>query len=187
MKSLARKIVCIWLLMPAVSMGGEMDSPDKIAGTGPADERAAVVKVLHDYLRVTDNRDREAIAKSFHPTAFLESVTAGGALKLMTQDEWWERVSRIPANTPPRRSVVSLVEVVNAAAVARIDITDARGNASTDLFTWLNPADGWRIVNKVVSPPLEARASLICGNFFCLGAGWRAIFFICLKILFNKK
>ena len=132
----------------------ESDSLDKIAGTGPVDERIAVVRVLREYLRVTDYQDREAIGKSFHPTAMLSTVTAGGALKLLTQDEWWERVSRIPKDTPARKSVITLVEVVNAAAVARIDITDAKGNTSTDLFTLLKTAQGWRIINKVLSSPL---------------------------------
>jgi hypothetical protein len=44
--------------------------------------------------------------------------------------------------------------VVEAAAIARVDITDARGSTSTDLFTLLKTAQGWRIVNKVLSSPL---------------------------------
>lgn len=151
---LVRMILCLWCISPLVSIAAESDALDKIAGTGPADERAAVVKLLRDYLRVTDLRDRDAIAQSFHPAGLLASVTASGSLKLMTQDEWWERVSRIPANMPPRRSVITLVEVVDAAALARIDITDAKGNASTDLFTLLKTGAGWRIVNKVLSSPL---------------------------------
>lgn len=154
MKDFTRSFIALWLFTAIVPVSAESDSLEKIAGAGPAAERAAIVKVLQDYLRVTDFRDRDAIEKSFHPTAFLASVTADGALKLVTQDEWWERVSRIPANTPPRRSVITLIEAVDAAAVARVDITDARGNASTDLFTLLKTAEGWRIVNKVLSSPL---------------------------------
>jgi hypothetical protein len=142
------------LLLPVHPVTAESESLDKISGTGPDDERIAVVRVLREYLRVTDFQDRKAIDKSFHPTAALSSVTAGGALKMLTQDEWWERVSRISKDTPPRKSVITLVEVVDAAAVARIDITDAKGNTSTDLFTLLKTAQGWRIVNKVLSSPL---------------------------------
>ena len=40
------------------------------------------------------------------------------------------------------------------AAVARIDISDARGNTSSDLFTLQKTKDGWRIINKVLSVPL---------------------------------
>jgi hypothetical protein len=154
MRRIFSTIVILALLAQAHSVLAVSDSLDKISGTGPADERAAVIQVLREYLRVTDFQDRDAIGKSFHPTAVLSSVTAGGALKLMTQDEWWERVSRIPKDTPPRKSVITLVEVVNAAAMARIDITDARGNTSTDLFTLLKTAQGWRIINKVLSSPL---------------------------------
>lgn len=154
MKRIIRMIFCCCLAIPVAAISVESDALDKIAGAGPAAERTAIVKVLEHYLRVTDFRDEGAIAKSFHPTAFLTSVTASGALKLMTQDEWWDRVSRIPAGTPPRRSVITLIEAVDAAAVARVDITDAKGNTSTDLFTLLKTADGWRIVNKVLANPL---------------------------------
>ena len=147
-------IVICWLVLLAQPVTAETSLPDKISGTGPADERIAVVRVLREYLRVTDFQDREAIGKSFHPTAVLSSVTASGALKLLTQDEWWERVSRISKDTPPRKSVITLVEVVDAAAVARINITDAKGNTSTDLFTLLKTSQGWRIINKVLSSPL---------------------------------
>ena len=112
------------------------------------------MQVLRDYLRVTDVRDKAAIQLSFHPSALLNSVTAAGTVRSMTQDEWWERVSRIPADTPARKSSITLVEVANVAAVARIDITDARGNASSDLFTLQKTKDGWRIINKVLSVPL---------------------------------
>jgi Putative lumazine-binding len=133
---------------------GTPELPGVVSGSGPAEERTAVVQVLRDYLRVTDARDKAAIQLSFHPSALLNSVTASGIVRSMTQDEWWERVSRIPANTPARKSSITLVEVANVAAVARIDITDARGNASSDLFTLQKTKDGWRIVNKVLSVPL---------------------------------
>ena len=154
LKSFARIFFWLCLLIPSTAISAESGSLDKVSGGGPADERAAVVQVLREYLRVTDFQDREAIGKSFHPTAVLSSVTAGGALKLMTQDEWWERVSRIPKDAPPRKSVITLIEVVNAAAAARIDITDAKGNTHTDFFTLQKTGSGWRIINKVLSNPL---------------------------------
>ena len=137
--------------------GGRDDADqtmNTVSGSGPEEDRAAVMGVLRGYLRVTDVRDQDAIAKSFDTTAVLNSVTAEGALKAMTQDEWWQRVSLIPTDSPPRQSTISLVEVVQAAAVARIDITDAGGNSSSDLFTLQKLREGWRIVNKVLSVPL---------------------------------
>ena len=125
-----------------------------IPGLGVIEERQAVAEVLRQYLRVTDARDDSAIARSFHPMAVLNSVTAAGGLKAMTQDEWWERVSRIPANTPARKSEIRLIEVAGVAAIARVDITDAGGKTSSDLFTLQKTGDGWRIVNKVLSVPL---------------------------------
>ena len=128
--------------------------PSGLSGSGVLEERVAVVQVLRDYLRVTDARDKTAIPLAFHPTALLSSVTAAGVVRYMTQDEWWDRVSRIPSDTPPRKSSITLVEVINAAAVARIDITDARGSTSSDLFTLQKTKDGWRIISKVLSVPL---------------------------------
>lgn len=125
-----------------------------VAGTGPDAERAAVHAVLQQYLRVTDARDAAARGRALHPAALLASVTAGGALRLMTQDEWWERVARIPEGTPPRRSTVTLIDVAGLAAVARVDITDAQGRSSSDLFTLQKTQAGWRIVSKVLSVPL---------------------------------
>lgn len=125
-----------------------------IGGGGPEGERAAVVQVLQQYLRVTDAKDAQAIGRALHGSALLSSVSASGALRLMSQDEWWDRVARIPDGTPSRRSQLRLVDVVGFAAVARIDISDAQGRSSSDLFTLLKTQAGWRIVNKVLSVPL---------------------------------
>ncbi len=154
MSRIIQALVAVGFVASTAVAIGAPELPSVVAGSGPAEERAAVVQVLRDYLRVTDARDKAAIQLSFHPSALLNSVTAAGTVRSMTQDEWWERVSRIPANTPARKSSITLVEVANAAAVARIDITDARGNTSSDLFTLQKTKDGWRIVNKVLSVPL---------------------------------
>lgn len=150
MRLVAAMLVLLALLAPTHDALAQAQAP----GAGPEEERAAVAEVLRQYLRVTDFRDRSAIARSFHPAAVLNSASRAGTLKAMTQDEWWDRVSRIPADTPPRQSKVVLIEVVGVAAMARIDITDARGNSSSDLLTLQKTADGWRIVNKVLSVPL---------------------------------
>lgn len=154
MSRIKQVIAVIGLVATAGLAVAAPEMPSGLAGSGPTEERAAVVQVLRGYLRVTDVRDKAAIQASFHPTAMLISVTSSGAVKAMTQDEWWERVSRIPSDTPPRKSSITLVEVANAAAIARIDIIDARGNASSDLFTLQKTKDGWRIINKVLSAPL---------------------------------
>src|SRR5215216_1925370 len=100
------RITFIVCFAACCTASGLAQSP--IRGDGASDERAAVRAVLDQYVRVTDFRDSAAIAKSFHPTAVLSSVTTGGALKAMTQDEWWERVVKIPSDTPPRQSSIAL-------------------------------------------------------------------------------
>lgn len=142
------------LLASAMTAQAQVALNDTVPGSGPAEERRAVLQTLNDYLRVTDLREKAAVSRALHPTAPLSSVTPGGAVRHMTQDEWWERVSRIPEGTPPRKSELRLLDVAGVAAQVRIDITDARGQTSTDLLTLLKTRDGWRIMGKVLSVPL---------------------------------
>lgn len=72
--------------------------------SGPKADRLAVLETLRIYLTVTDDRAQSAIQDSFHPTAHLMSVSGKGALRALTQDFWWERISQIPENTPARKA-----------------------------------------------------------------------------------
>lgn len=131
------------------------DDLARILGGGPKSERLAVLETLKAYLTVTDARNAAAIARSFHPTALLTSVSRQGALRSLTQDFWWERVSGIPGDSPPRSSTVLIIDVSGHAAIARIDIANgADGTTSTDYFNLQKVAAGWRIVNKTLSVPL---------------------------------
>lgn len=126
-----------------------------IAGGGPEEERRAVLRTLEIYLTVTDEKDASAIARSFHPTAFLMSVSRDGALRALTQDFWWERVSQIPDDQPPRISEVLIIDVSGHAAIARIDIANGvNGSVSTDYLNLQKTGAGWRIVNKTLSNPI---------------------------------
>lgn len=126
-----------------------------IAGKGYKNERQAVLEVLEMYLSVTDDKYQAAIRKSFHPKAYLMSVSGKGALRALTQDFWWERVSQIPADQKPRTSSILLIDVSGHAAVARIDITNGGdGSISTDYFNLLKVGNEWKIVNKTLSTPI---------------------------------
>jgi hypothetical protein len=128
---------------------------DGIVGGGPEADRLAVLQTLKIYLTVTDDKIESAIRNSFHPTAYLMSVSAKGALRSLTQDFWWERVSRISEDTPVRESKVLIIDVSGHAAIARIDIKNgASGDTTTDYFNLQKVAAGWRIVNKTLSEPI---------------------------------
>jgi hypothetical protein len=123
-----------------------------ILGNGPAADRTAIAGVLTSYLSVTDQKRQSAITEAFAPGATLMSVGRDGAIKAMSQGEWWERVSRIPAGAPARNSRIVMVDVAGVAAVARIDITNEQtGRVSTDYFNLMKTVSGWRIVNKTLS------------------------------------
>ena len=133
----------------------EAKSLKSISGSGPELDRIEVLSVLKVYLTVTDNKNRSAIKQSFHPTAFLMSVNKKGSLISLTQDLWWERVSKIPDDQPERKSEIVLIDVSGHAAVARIDITNGVTNTiSTDYLNLQKLSSGWRIVNKTLSVPL---------------------------------
>jgi hypothetical protein len=112
------------------------------------EEKENILKVISQYLRVTDYKDSSAIAKSFHPNAKLMSVTGKGELKEMTQAEWWARLSRI-SNPVVRKSKVTVLDISGITASVKIEF-----EASTDIITLLKFDSGWRIVNKTLSVAL---------------------------------
>lgn len=143
----------------AVALGLAVSVPAQpvpaIAGGGPAADRAAVAAVLGDYLAVTDRRDESAIRRAFDAGATLMSVSRAGALNLLSQSAWWDRVSAIPADTPTRRSTIALIDVTGVGATARVDIQNsATGTVTTDYFLLQKLRSGWRIVAKGLSVPL---------------------------------
>lgn len=144
--------VFLFLFNPA---SARSDDLNHIAGGGPIADRQAILETLQTYLTVTDDKNALAIPKSFHPTAYLTSVSAKGALRSLSQDFWWERVSQIPDDTPPRTSTVLIIDVSGHAAIARIDIKNGvSGETTTDYFNMQKVAAGWRIVNKTLSEPI---------------------------------
>jgi hypothetical protein len=145
---LAGIILAVLTVAPA-----RAQSLEGISGDGPSKDRSAILDVLHEYLRVTDEQDERSIAKAFHPVATLMSVTGAGEVVGMSQATWWSRVSKIPGGRIIRSSVVRFIDVTGSAAIARIDITSG-GRTSTDYFNLLRARDGWRIVNKTLSTPI---------------------------------
>lgn len=155
----AHEFVPLVCLVALICAGGTTSAADGdlsgIDGNGAPAERLAVREALLQYLRVVDERDKAAVTRAFHPTGLLMSVSHQGALRFVTLDEWWERVSAIPGDTPERRSVIRLIDVSGLAAVARIDVTSGQtGDTTTDYFNLQKVDEGWRIVNKTLSAPI---------------------------------
>jgi hypothetical protein len=111
-------------------------------------DQAAIKVVVQQYLDVTDKKDAESIKKAFHADAKLLSVGKNG-LNQMTQEEWWQRVSRIPGKVE-RTSKIALIDVKGIAAVVRIDF-----ERSTDYLSLLKINDEWKIVYKTLSTKLN--------------------------------
>ena len=116
-----------------------------VANAQMQDEKDAVLKIIEQYLRVTDYKDSSAIGKSFHLNAKLMSVTSTGKLQEMTQAQWWARLSRI---TKPvvRKSKVTVLDISGITASVKVEF-----ETSTDIITLLKFDSGWRIVNKTLS------------------------------------
>ena len=109
------------------------------------DEKEAILKVISQYLRVTDYKDSSAIGKSFHPNAKLMSVTTTGELQEMTLAQWWARLSRIN-NPVVRKSELTVLDNSGITASVKVEF-----ETSTDIITLLKFDSGWLIVNKTLS------------------------------------
>ena len=109
------------------------------------DEKESILKVIAQYLRVTDYKDSSAIAKSFHPNAKLMSVTTTGELQEMTLAQWWARLSRIN-NPVVRKSELTVLDNSGITASVKVEF-----ETSTDIITLLKFDSGWLIVNKTLS------------------------------------
>ena len=96
-------------------------------------------------LTVTDNKDSSAIAQAFYPEAKLMSVTKSGALKQMTQAEWWGRISQI-TNPKVRKNKITILDITGVSAVVKVEF-----ETSSDHISLLKMNNEWKIVNKTLS------------------------------------
>ena len=108
-------------------------------------EKRNIKEVVKLYLRVTDLKDSSAIEKAFHPEAKLMSVNSKGELKQMTQNEWWQRVSKIP-DPVVRKSRITVLDIAGVSAVVKVEF-----KKSIDFITLLKLGNEWKIVNKSLS------------------------------------
>ncbi len=145
-----RALAGLALLLAPATRAKTKAEDSAIGGAGAGEDRAAIEAVLRTYLRVMDEQSETSIARAFHPSALLMSVTRAGELNALTQAAWWQRISRPGVGKVERASTIRCIDVVGPAAMARVDVARA-GSSSTDFFTLLRFADGWKIVNKVVS------------------------------------
>ena len=141
-------------LLHSGTIHAQVQAAREIAGAGPEEDRRAIAAVLREYLRVTDEQNQDSIAASFHPSATLMSATRAGGLNMMTQSDWWSRISRPRPQPISRKSTIRYIDVAGIAAIARVDVANA-ASVSTDYFTLLRLREGWRISNKVLSSPLD--------------------------------
>ncbi len=149
-----RWLQCLmWAMLLTISAPAGAQDIGQIQGTGSPRDRIAILAVAQAYLRVTDERDQLSVSRAFHPLATLMSVTSQGGLNVMSQDVWWERVSRIPPGNLRRASRVALIDITGSAAVVRIDISSGE-TSSTDYLSLLKTRAGWRVVSKILSSPL---------------------------------
>ncbi len=114
-------------------------------GQDKSKDEAEILKVIKLYLSVTDSKDSTAILASFHPDAKLLSVNKNGELKIMSLNEWWSRVSRIP-NPKIRKCAITTLDITGVSASIRVEF-----DTSCDHISLLKLNNGWRIVNKTLS------------------------------------
>jgi hypothetical protein len=111
-------------------------------------EKVDIEKVITFYLAVTDYKDSTAIEKAFHPEAKLKTVNSRGELKMLSQKEWWDRVSRID-KPKVRKSTITILDISGVSAVVKVQF-----ETSCDYHLLLKFNSGWKIVSKTLSVPL---------------------------------
>ncbi|MGN6105547.1 MAG: nuclear transport factor 2 family protein [Kofleriaceae bacterium] len=104
-------------------------------------------RAVETYYRASDGARSQLLRAAFHPTAHMMSVDRG-ALRSVTQLEWWQRLDALQAPEPAdARSLTVLDREGPFALVEAVSRWPSRG--FHDLMLVVDTGDGWRIVGKV--------------------------------------
>ncbi len=112
-----------------------------------ADEDAAIRATIERYFRGDIERDVAHLQAAFHPSAVLQTSDKDGALSILRQAEWHERVRLTPARERPTARILQ-IDRTGSAAMAKTQLLFSNGQF-TDYLSLLKLEDRWIIVNKI--------------------------------------
>lgn len=113
------------------------------AADAAADDRAAVLEVIDQYIDGGRKGSGDVMRKAFLDGAVIHTANAGGPIQLL-----YDLVdSKPPAGAIPY--AVTNLDVAGTVAMARVDIDDWAGAKYTDMFTLVKTGGEWKMASKV--------------------------------------
>ncbi|WP_163991247.1 nuclear transport factor 2 family protein [Pyxidicoccus caerfyrddinensis] len=112
------------------------------------------------YFRASDTGSSRTLRSAFHPSALMRYVEPdSGALRTVTQLEWWQRLDS--SASPPQPATERHLKVLDREGPLALVEAVSRwpGHAFDDLMLVVETPEGWRIVGKAFER-IEAGARL---------------------------
>ncbi|MBZ4422360.1 nuclear transport factor 2 family protein [Myxococcus sp. RHSTA-1-4] len=112
-------------------------------------QHATPEEAVQAYFRASDTRSSQTLRSAFHPSALMLQVERdGGALRRVTQLEWWQRLDS--SASPPQPATERHLKVLDREGPLALVEAVSRwpGHAFDDLMLLVETPGGWRIVGK---------------------------------------
>ncbi len=123
-----------------------------------AKDKEAITKTAQVYVDALNNRDPEGIKKAFHSVAVLYAAGRNG-LDDFPRWRWVEMMEKNPAKPAdwvPYTSKITVLDIADTTAVARVDL-DHPTHTFTDYLSMVKLDGEWKIVNKIYTRKNKAQ------------------------------
>lgn len=123
-------------------------------------QHATPEDAVRAYFRASDTGSSQTLRSAFHPSALMLQVDRdSGALRAVTQLEWWQRLdASATAPQPANERILKVLDREGPLALVEA-VSRWPGHAFDDLMLLAETPEGWRIVGKAFER-LEAGARL---------------------------
>jgi hypothetical protein len=117
-----------------------------------SDDRTLIESVIQTYLDGLYESDADKLARAFHPTSALTTITADGTLDILPRDAWldWIRTRQSPKNRGLERSDQVLTIDIVGPTMAFVKLKCAiPPRFFTDQLSLLRIDGRWQVAQKV--------------------------------------
>lgn len=109
----------------------------------------AIVEVLNKYNEGGAKADSSIMRPAFSEQATIFGVDGDGKLAGGPIEGLFQTIDTAFRPSPQAKGVIARIDIVGAAASARIDTNDISGFCFTDFFNLLKVEGQWTVVNKI--------------------------------------
>ena len=109
----------------------------------------AIVEVLNKYNEGGAKADSSIMRPAFSEQATIFGVDSDGKLAGGPIEGLFQTIDTAFRPSPQAKGVIARIDIVGAAASARIDTNDISGFCFTDFFNLLKVEGQWTVVNKI--------------------------------------